>query len=295
MRAAKEKIGNLSIEGYMGDCIFEAIRKNGDFYEKEVLEKWGAYLLNCKLIIDIGAHIGNDVLYWSEELPETDIYAYEPDAFMYDRLINNIKRNGLENVKAFNKDQEVTGGDPWIKTKETLGHIDFMKIDVERLGMGILDDLQTVFHDMYPDIWFKVCSNTCVPVIDRMEQFEYVLTDIQDDNLLFLAKKRHSQVEAMEVKKILKKILNSWYEVKQDKNAYIQKTEEFYMHLLEEEILLSDLRQDIRKLESENKQLLAERKKYKERIEKLRKTFIGKVLYRIYWLLKAAKAKFRGK
>ena len=56
------KLNELQIEGYENDYVFETIKKNCDFYEKEILEKWTPYIKESKVILDIGAHLGNHTL-----------------------------------------------------------------------------------------------------------------------------------------------------------------------------------------------------------------------------------------
>ena len=74
----KAKLGALEIEGYESDYVFETIRKSGDFYEKGILEKWTPYLKGAKVILDIGANLGNHTLYWATNIPNCKIYSFEP-------------------------------------------------------------------------------------------------------------------------------------------------------------------------------------------------------------------------
>lgn len=54
------------------------------------------------LVIDIGANIGIFTIYSSLLSSHARIYAYEPFKIHFSRLLENVKLNNLQNVKAFN-------------------------------------------------------------------------------------------------------------------------------------------------------------------------------------------------
>jgi FkbM family methyltransferase len=53
-------------------------------------------ITNPKIIIDLGAHIGDTALYYHCEYPDAKIYAIEPDPFLFERLCENSKN--IENI-----------------------------------------------------------------------------------------------------------------------------------------------------------------------------------------------------
>lgn len=82
-------------------------------------------------------------------------------------------------------------------------------------------------------------------------------------------------------------------EIQVKNDIYFEKMKEYYIHLQEEENILSDLLQEIRQVEIRNKQLAEENLKYKTKIEKIKGMFIGKIIFKMYRLLKTIKVKFR--
>ena len=54
------------------------------------------------VIIDIGANVGTSLLFFSKNYPNAEISAYEADPVIFGYLVENTKRNHLENVKLFN-------------------------------------------------------------------------------------------------------------------------------------------------------------------------------------------------
>ena len=66
------------------------------------------YLLNnfnnieSKIFVDIGANLGIASIILAKQNPNSVIYSFEPCKKTYNILINNIKLNNLNNVKAYN-------------------------------------------------------------------------------------------------------------------------------------------------------------------------------------------------
>lgn len=55
------------------------------------------------LIIDCGANIGVSIIYFKSIFPNSKIIAFEPDPFLFDYLMRNIKENELKDVQVFQK------------------------------------------------------------------------------------------------------------------------------------------------------------------------------------------------
>ncbi len=54
------------------------------------------------VVIDVGAHVGVVSCYLAKKWPGITVYAFEPIPANYDRLVRNIKANGLTNIAAHN-------------------------------------------------------------------------------------------------------------------------------------------------------------------------------------------------
>lgn len=76
-------------------CIDEIVTNN-----EYVLDK---FMNNInKYFIDIGANCGIATIILAKQNPLSMVYSFEPDKLLYEILINNIEKNNLLNVKAFN-------------------------------------------------------------------------------------------------------------------------------------------------------------------------------------------------
>ena len=73
------KLANAQITGYEDDYILETISRTGDFYEKALLDAWTPLLGNPKVIMDVGANLGNHTVFWATTLPDVEtIVSFEP-------------------------------------------------------------------------------------------------------------------------------------------------------------------------------------------------------------------------
>jgi len=60
------------------------------------------YKLSPKIILDVGAHVGDYSIYMGLEYPKAKIFAFEPNPKTYKILVENIKVNGVKNVTTIN-------------------------------------------------------------------------------------------------------------------------------------------------------------------------------------------------
>jgi FkbM family methyltransferase len=73
-----------------------------------LMNEFDAYLRYRKIqkgdkVIDAGAHIGTFSLMAAKLVgPEGFVYAFEPDTINYQKLLRNIRSNGIANIKVFN-------------------------------------------------------------------------------------------------------------------------------------------------------------------------------------------------
>jgi len=72
------------------DLSNHIVREN-DFFEAEILDFLKEHFNNQRVIIDIGANIGNHAIYFSRYLKHTHIYAFEPIPANYELLLKNCE------------------------------------------------------------------------------------------------------------------------------------------------------------------------------------------------------------
>lgn len=71
-------------------------------YEKQYFTFFTSILKNLKVFFDIGANIGWYSLNAAKIYPDLKVFAFEPIPKTFNYLKENIKMNGLKNVKSFN-------------------------------------------------------------------------------------------------------------------------------------------------------------------------------------------------
>ena len=80
----------------------EAIPAINDVWFRKIYTPGRINIKNAKIVIDIGAHIGSFSVFAAlNSSPDVKVYSYEPSPVNYKFLIQNIKHNGLNNIKAF--------------------------------------------------------------------------------------------------------------------------------------------------------------------------------------------------
>ncbi|MFH1790424.1 MAG: FkbM family methyltransferase [Candidatus Omnitrophota bacterium] len=103
---AEYDIGGLSLM-LSGASIAGELLIRGKPYQPEVVSSITEALAGGGNFIDIGANIGymslNAALFMRNRKNPGMVYAFEPSAREYGCLLNNIRINGFENIKAFNK------------------------------------------------------------------------------------------------------------------------------------------------------------------------------------------------
>ncbi len=80
--------------------IEEMILREGS-YEGELLKVADRFIREKTIIIDVGANIGFESLYFSKKYPDNLVLSYEPTSFAYGCLIRSKQINDLGNLKIY--------------------------------------------------------------------------------------------------------------------------------------------------------------------------------------------------
>nr|WP_300776007.1 FkbM family methyltransferase [uncultured Acetatifactor sp.] len=234
------QVDDLIVEGMKGDYVFETIKRRNTFYENSILEKWLPYMRDSKIILDIGANLGNHTLFWAKNTDYLSIYAFEPYQVSYERLRDNIANNHLSNVfplnygvgehngysKVVNFSEDNYGattldtvirdsGDVRIisidafVSEQGLENVDFVKIDTEGFEESVLSGMKQVIESCHPDIWIEVSEDSFREIIEALLSQGYVMADIEGFNMLFLSEKRHKGICQADIMNILKQHFNN--------------------------------------------------------------------------------------
>jgi len=79
----------------------EAIAAINDSWFRQLYTPLGDEIQANYTVVDIGAHIGSFSIFASTHANAVKVYSYEPQQENFRYLTENIKLNGLENIKAF--------------------------------------------------------------------------------------------------------------------------------------------------------------------------------------------------
>jgi FkbM family methyltransferase len=83
------------------DAFVKCMVTTGKVYEEDIVYNYvKPYILQSKVILDIGAHIGSHTVMYANINPEARIYAFEPQTKIFDLLKHNT--SGYPNVQVFN-------------------------------------------------------------------------------------------------------------------------------------------------------------------------------------------------
>jgi FkbM family methyltransferase len=136
---AKVRVGRhrYSVTAPDGDWIGSAIQRTGRPYEQDLLRTLGQFAQRSSIVLDVGANIGNHVLYFALVRGAT-VHAFEPNPIAAEYLRTNIERNGAGDVRVHEVGLSDADGRGRIAPAEELGMArleqdDSGEIDVRRL------------------------------------------------------------------------------------------------------------------------------------------------------------------
>lgn len=213
------ELSGLKITGYDEDYILQTIEKTGQFYEQALLDEWTPLLGSPKVILDVGANLGNHTLYWATKLDVKKIFSFEPFPANYACLRKNVKNNGLNvvetvqfavgdkcskaHVNSFDPDNygatsfEYAGNSEQdddirvvtldsVRDMMDIHNVDFVKIDTEGFELRVLNGMKSILEQDRPVLWIEVGDQTVADILSFLSQYHYQLAKMSGANLLFL-------------------------------------------------------------------------------------------------------------
>lgn len=98
----KQQLINNNIR-YIDKGQFDEIALKGeDFHEQVMLEKIKSLGYLHGVWLDIGAHVGNHTIFFSNHCKADEVWAYEPTATTFEVLKENVSNNCKNTVRLFN-------------------------------------------------------------------------------------------------------------------------------------------------------------------------------------------------
>lgn len=93
----------LWLHPHLGEFDFEAVLGGKLSYEHEVFDFLDRVIPRYDAVVDIGANVGVFTCWFGKRLKgQGKVYAFEPSLTVFGRLLENVERNGLDNVQVFN-------------------------------------------------------------------------------------------------------------------------------------------------------------------------------------------------
>ncbi len=231
------KLKNFVISGDQEDYIFSIIRDTNNFYEHEILDKWNKYLSNVKVILDIGANIGNHSIYWSQFDNIEKIIAFEAVKSIYEILARNVNNNNIAKIELHNlavgekdgyaeidkfdknnygstslkvvdeSEIKIVSVDNFLSNKDL--QIDFVKIDVEEFEVFVLNGMKHTIAKDKPIIWVEVSLNTLNKVLEVFKNEEYRIVDIKKFNILAVHESKMNSFKPITQEKIITEVFKN--------------------------------------------------------------------------------------
>lgn len=212
--------GNVKIEGYESDYVFQRIQKTQNYYEIENLTKWQEYFAESNMILDIGANLGNHTVFFSQNTKAERIISFEPFGPNFERLKRNVELNNIDNkvcavklgvgdrigfseVSSFSSDNygatslgevsgtktedslEITTVDTYLRENDII-KCDFVKIDTEGFEISVLKGMVDTIRAYHPTLWIEVSYETVGEILSVLYREQYKLVDVFASNLLFV-------------------------------------------------------------------------------------------------------------
>jgi FkbM family methyltransferase len=189
---------------------------NDGFSDEGTARLFLDYLRPGMVALDCGAHIGEyTALFASVVGPDGEVHAFEPDPRVFRILLENIRRNGLGNVRAWQKalgemegvarfrlatdatrsalaplapdadgetvEVAVTTLDAYVEDVG-LKRVDALKVDVEGAEDLLLTGAGRLLSDLCPGLIVIECHREPAPIVHRLENCGYRVS-VRQDNL----------------------------------------------------------------------------------------------------------------
>ncbi len=178
---------SLEVKFYLplrNDYMRKVMYANKTFYEIGMLEDIKKRIGENKIIVDIGAFMGNHTIYFSKICKAKKVYSFEPQNNIYEILKRNVELNNVQDVvKHFNMgigkehltasidvvdvhnfgmskiNKSVKGGIEIDSLDNILlqeiDRVDMIKIDVEGMGMDVLEGAEEILRKYKPLIYIE--------------------------------------------------------------------------------------------------------------------------------------------
>jgi FkbM family methyltransferase len=100
MRIIEKPYGKIALNNESEDPVIQHLRNSNVIFDSHVVDEIIKYSSKDKTIIDVGAYIGEQIVYYANFYK--NVVCFEPIEVNYNNLLKNLELNEIKNVEAFN-------------------------------------------------------------------------------------------------------------------------------------------------------------------------------------------------
>jgi len=188
---------------YLNDWVQKVIYETHNFYEIEMLEDIKKRLGENKVVVDVGANVGNHTIFFSKVCKSKQVYSFEPQSNIFKILKKNVELNHMESVvelhnigigkeysfgniivtdennygmSRINKNEhgtiEINSLDNILGSK--VNSVDMIKIDVEGMEIEVLEGAKNILKKFKPIIYIEAGTDEeFIAVSMLLKKFNY--------------------------------------------------------------------------------------------------------------------------
>ncbi len=208
-----------------------------------------------RVILDFGANIGNDSIYWSQYDNIKKIVTFEPVKSNFKVLNKNIKDKDISKVEIhqlglgekerfaiinkkdsnnlvatslsfveYETDIKIVSGDSFLHNKNY--SIDLLKIDAQSYEIDVLNGFAQTIKRYKPIIWVKVTLDTIKKVLDILNKYNYRIIDTFNFNILAIHETNLGNLKEISIDELIFKMLKNLEECQMNHHKFLTSEEQ---------------------------------------------------------------------
>jgi FkbM family methyltransferase len=177
-------------------------------------------LINPKLIIDIGAHIGTFSIYYSLKSPNVKVYSYEPNKATFRRFKYNLRVNNLKNVIAIRSGVANKSGTRILYKTQASGLSSLYKSNIK--GRSVKKEVirVTTMSRVFSENKIKFCDLLKIDCEGSEKEILLSMSDILYNYVKNIVVEYHDNLEEHNCKELLTLLKSKNYKVRHRKNPF---------------------------------------------------------------------------
>jgi FkbM family methyltransferase len=211
---------NTKIKLFVPDAITDRIQGHvlmtRRFFEEQNLTKVRKFVYPSSVVCDVGANMGNHSIFFSKICDAQRVYSFEPQRRLFEIIQNNYALNNIDNQRFEVVNSGCGSIDGFIEIQRSVNHnlgatqfkhsddgsfrllaldslrlerLDFLKIDVERMGDSVLEGARETIGRCRPVIWIELYDDEEVRARPILDQLGYIQSEkLSNSDFIFSPK-----------------------------------------------------------------------------------------------------------